>query len=79
MNDRNVHDVFKEVFSTLSLSDNEVLSKIPDDVLQKIMNYASGSYLEPSLDLDKPLAEQKISEESKNILAVLWQLYMYEE
>lgn len=79
MNEGNVHDVFKEVFTALSFSDKEVLNKIPDEILRKIMNYASGSDLEPNLDLDKPLIDQNISDESKSILAVLWQIYMVEE
>ena len=65
-----------EVYTALSYSDNEVIDKIPDDVLRKIINYSSNSDLEPKLDLDKPLEEQNISEESKSILAILWQLYM---
>ena len=73
---KNVKDIFKEVYTALSLSSEEVVEKIPDNVFQKIIDFASDSTLMPNFNLEEPLIEQNISEESKNILAVLWQLYM---
>ncbi len=75
-NDLKVYDIFKEVYATLTYSDSEVISKIPDHILQKIMLFAANSNIEPAIDVDKELSEQSISEEAQSILAVLWQLYM---
>jgi hypothetical protein len=72
----NFYDVFKEVYAVLSLTENEFVEKIPDSIFQSIISYASKSDIEPHLDVNKELAEQDISDESKSILSILWYEYV---
>jgi len=75
-NEQNFYEVFKEVYSVLSLTDNELVSKIPDRIFQSIVEYASKSDAQPYIDMDKEINEQKISDEAKSILSILWYEYM---
>ena len=66
-------DVFKEVYTILSNSDEKIVKKIPDNIFLSIVTYASKSDLEPELD------EQDISEESKSILSIIWYEFACDE
>ncbi len=75
----NLYDVFKEVYAVLSLTDTEIVEKIPDNIFQNILEYASQSNIEPEVDTNLDLSEQKISNESKSFLSILWYKYMCTE
>lgn len=72
-------DVFKEVYTILSNSDEKIVKKIPDNIFLSIVTYASKSDLEPEIDMNKELDEQDISEESKSILSIIWYEFACDE
>ena len=69
-------DVYKEVFTVLSNFNDEVIKKIPNSVFNKIIDLAADSEIKVNIDVTKPLEEQDISEESKNILSLIYYKYI---
>lgn len=69
-------DVYKEVFTVLSNFNDEVIKKIPNSVFNKIIDLAADSQIKVNIDATKPLEEQNISEESKNILSLIYYKYI---
>ena len=71
-NQISLDDAFKEVYTVLTFSDSSITSKIPDDVYRSIVEHAANSNLEPVIDSNKELLDQAISEEGKDLLAIIY-------
>ncbi len=78
-NSLSFNDVLKEVYAILSFADENMVSKIPDDIFQDIITNAAMSDYEPKIDMNKSLDEQDISNESKSFLTALWYKYMADD
>jgi len=74
-----MNDVCKEVFIVLSHLDNKLLEKIPNKFLKFLTDQAADSnydfYINPNKDLD----EQDLSEESKDLLSLIYYAYIANE
>ena len=70
------NDIYKEVFMVLSNFNDDVIKKIPNSVFNKIIDLAADSEIKVNIDATKPLEEQNISEESKNILSLIYYKYI---
>lgn len=72
-------DVYKEVLIVLSNFDKEIVQKIPDSVFKELINLAADSELEVNIDINKSLEEQNLSEESREIISLIYYKYIAEE
>ena len=72
-------EICKEVLTILSCFDEEIISKMPDSILHELMYVAADSDVEYYIDIDKSLEEQDISEESKNLISLIYYSYIAEE
>lgn len=72
-------DVYKEVFVVLSNFNNEIIEKIPSRVFNKIANLAADSEIEVNIDMTKELEEQNISQESKDMISLLYYKYIADD
>lgn len=71
-----MNDVAKEVFCVLYYFDNELIKKIPVKFLTYIKELATASNKEVNIDIQKELDEQNISEESKDLIALIYYSYI---
>lgn len=71
-----MNDVAKEVFWVLYYFDNELIKKIPVKFLTYIKELATKSDKEVNIDIQKELDEQNISEESKDLIALIYYSYI---
>lgn len=76
---RDKYDVYGEVFTILSLFNDELIDKIPSSVLIKIGNLSLGSKYNFYIDKNKSLKDQNISEDSKDLLALIYYNYIASE
>lgn len=76
---RDKNDVYGEVFTILSLFNDELIDKIPSSVLIKIGNLSLGSKYNFYIDKNKSLKDQNISEDSKDLLALIYYNYIASE
>ena len=65
-------DVYKETLMILSNFDEETISKIPDEFLQKLNELAADSKMEFYFDKEKELSKQNMSEECKDLLTLIY-------
>ena len=72
-------DVYKEVFVVLSNFNKEIIEKIPSRVFNKIANLAADSEIEVNIDMTKELEDQNISEESKDMISLLYYKYIADD
>ena len=72
-------DVYKEVFVILSNFNKEILDKIPSRIFNKIANLAADSEIEVNIDMTKELEDQNISEESKDMISLLYYKYIADD
>lgn len=73
------NDICKEVYTMLAYFDTDLLNKIPDNVLRKIVELASESEKDVFVDAEKNLQDQNISEESKDLLSIIYYNYIANE
>lgn len=71
-----MNDVAKEVFWVLYYFDNELIKNIPVKFLTYIKELATKSDKEVNIDIQKELDEQNISEESKDLIALIYYSYI---
>ena len=71
-----INDTCKEVYTVLSLFEDELIEKIPSNVLRKIIELAADSEKEFHLDAEKKLEEQEISDASKDLIALIYYNYL---
>ena len=70
------NDIYKEVFMVLSNFNDDVIKKIPNSVFDKIIKLSADSKIEVNIDVNKTIEEQNISEESKNMLSLIYYKYI---
>lgn len=73
---REINDVSKEVLTILSYFDNRLLQKIPFNVLNKLKELAADSKLDFYINIEKDLEKQEISEESKDLISLIYYIYI---
>jgi len=69
----------KELLMVLSYCDKTLLNKIPSSVFEQLSSLATDSNNEYYIDETKSLSEQNISEECKNLLSLLYYMYVEED
>ena len=74
-----MNDIAKEVVSILDYVDYELIKKIPIKFLDYLKNTAKDSSKKVDIDLNKSLLEQNISEESKDLIALIYYNYLASE
>lgn len=74
-----MNDVCKEVFTILAYLDTNLLDKIPNKFLKFISEQAADSNYDFYIDVEKDLDEQNISEESKDLLSLIYYSYIADE
>lgn len=76
---REINDVCKEVLTILAYFNVELIEKIPDKVFKKLKEQAKDSKADFYIDTEKSLDEQNISEECKDLIALLYYNYVADE
>lgn len=71
-----IGDICKEVLTVLSFCNQELIEKIPTKVFQKLNNFAAESQCNYYVDPQKKLNEQNISEQSKDLISLLYYSYI---
>ncbi len=74
-----INDICKEVLTILAFLNGELIEKIPTKVFQKLTELAAESKCSYYISTKKNLNEQNISEESKDLIALLYYNYMADE
>ena len=74
-----INDVCKEVLTILAYFNENLIEQIPNKTLQKLNEFAANSNMSFYIDIEKDLNEQKISEESKDFIALLYYSYIANE
>ena len=72
----NYTNVFKETLEVLNHFDSEFLSKIPNEFLNAMKEFASKSTITVNIDTSKNLIEQDISEECKEMISLIIYIYI---
>lgn len=72
----NYTNVFKETLEVLKHFDSEFLSKIPNEFLNAMKEFASKSTITVNIDTSKNLIEQDISEECKEMISLIFYSYI---
>ena len=72
-------DVANEVVTVLNYTDSKLLENLPIEILKYLQITAKQSDKSFTIEPEKKLNEQNLSEESKNLLALLFGLYMANE
>lgn len=65
-------DIYKEVFVVLSHFNQELIEKIPQQVFNKLIELAADSEHNVVIDVSKTIDKQDISEESKDIISLIY-------
>lgn len=74
-----ISDVAKETITVLNYFNTEFVSKIPSNVLEGLKEVANKSSLTFNIKQNKKLAEQKISEETKDLISLIYYSYIATE
>jgi len=69
-------DVAKEFLIVLSYCDNSFVSNIPDYIIKKLSDLAADSLKDFYIDKNKGLMEQNISNECKELIGMMYFMYM---
>lgn len=72
-------DIYKEVFVILSHFNNELLNKLPRPLFNELVDLAADSNFEVDIDPTKKLEEQNISEESKNLISLIYYKFVADD
>lgn len=73
------NDIAKEVLTVLSYCDINFINNLPSSVLKKLTDLAADSSKEYYVDKEKSLLNQNISEDSKDVIAILYYMYMTDD
>lgn len=78
-NIQKINDISKEVLTILAYFDKKIIEKIPTSFLDMLKNQAANStnafYINPNSDI----SEQNISEESKDLISLIYYSYIADE
>ena len=66
------YDVYKEALTFIAYFDKELLERLPQDMFEKLTNLAAESNADFYVDVTKTLIEQKMSEECKDLIALIY-------
>ena len=75
----NFNVISKEVLTVLSHCDKEIINKIPNSLIKELVNCAADSNIECVINSKKNLEEQNISEESKDLIALMYYSFIASE
>lgn len=78
-NIQNISDISKETLTFLAFFDNKMIEKIPVHIIAKLCEEAADSKLDFYINPNKNFSEQKISERSKDLIALIYYDYIAEE
>ena len=78
-NVQNISNISKETLTFLAFFDNKMIEKIPSYVIAKLCKEAADSRLSFYIDTNKSFSEQTISEESKDLISLIYYDYIAEE
>lgn len=73
------NDLAKELFVILSYCDDELYKSLPVDLLKYITDLAADSSKTVYIDENKSLIEQNISKECKELIGLLYYMYVADE
>lgn len=65
-------DVYKEALTFIAYFDKELLDIMPADIFEKLTKLAAESTVEFFVEENKSLIEQNISEECKDLIALIY-------
>lgn len=74
-----ISDICNEVLSVLSMCQEEILEQLPQEVFEKLRSFAADSNIEIFINTDKELLDQNISQESKDLIALIYIQYVANE
>ena len=74
-----MNDIANEVVSVLNYMEQDLVKKIPIKFLDFLKNLAKDSNKKINIDLNKSLLEQNISEESKDLIGLIYYNYLVDE
>ena len=78
-NQDTIYTACGEALAVLALCEKNLLNKIPNEIIKELANYAAGSNKEILITPSETLINQKISEQGKNIIALLYYNYIADE
>ena len=79
MNKQEMSDVAKQICTILEYVEPEVIKRIPSNIIEYFKKLGKESEIELKLEIGKGLNEQDILEETKDLLALIFYLYIAEE
>ena len=74
-----MNDIANEVVSVLNYMEQDLVKKIPIKFLDFLKNLAKDSNKKINIDLNKSLLEQNISEESKDLIGLIYYNYLIDK
>ena len=74
-----VNDIAKETLYILKYFDDDFVSKIPSKFLEHLKSIAETSQIIVNIDKQKTLEEQEISEDCKDLIALIYYNYVADE
>jgi len=72
-------DTAKEVLTVLSYYNEELLNNLPDEIIKELTSFAADSDKDYFIKKDKKLIEQNLSEDCKDLLAILFYNYQTDD
>ena len=69
-------NIAKEVLVTLMYTDEKILDKIPSDLINNLSTLAADSNIDINFEKGKAIDEQGLSDETINIISVLYYYYV---
>ncbi len=79
MNQIGINDIAKETLYILDYFNPVVVSKIPNHVLKLLKEFAEKSYILVNIDKNKKLKDQNISDDTKDLLSLIYYNYIATE
>lgn len=79
IDNNNFNDISKEVLTVLSYWEIDLINKIPNSLMNELVDYAADSKKECFIDTNMSLQEQNISEESKDLIALIYYSFIANE
>ena len=74
-----ISDVAKETIELLKYFDSDFISKISTELLEFLKKLAQSSTINVTIDKNKKLKDQNVSEECKSLISLIYHDYIAEE
>ena len=78
-NIQTISDIAKETLTFLAFCDNDIIKKIPNNVIEKLCEEAADSTTDFYIDPSKNFKDQEITEKSKDLIASIYFNYIADE